>query len=374
MKNSHFYFAGILFLFIHFSAFSQHIECGTPDYNTTNIQQYLQTLEKVNQSPDMTGKLPITNIPVQIHLFQTSGGTATITLTQIRAEIASVNTFYANANLKLVECIAPEIIQDDNLYNYNVSQESYVLANHYTNNLINLYFPNKINVTTSQTVCGYAMMPPNPDFVFIAASCATNHSTFAHELGHYFGLPHTHSKWQNLPEFVNGTNCSTAGDLICDTPADPDLTNRVNSSNCAYTGTVLDPNNQPYNPDTRNMMSYAPVSCRNKFSNTQYSIIYNTYLNYRSYLSCGPTSVNDQNVLNNIRIYPNPANHSFSIGLLEKDIINLSIYSVEGKEVMKENNIQGNQLIDVSTIDKGVYIVRIKLNECITSKPLVIVN
>ena len=48
-------------------------------------------------------------------------------------------------------------------------------------------------------------------------------STVAHEMGHCLGLYHTHNGTgdnNGTPELVNGSNSSTAGDYITDTPAD----------------------------------------------------------------------------------------------------------------------------------------------------------
>ncbi len=64
-------------------------------------------------------------------------------------------------------------------------------------------------------------------------SSAEDGATIAHEMGHYFGLLHTHET-ANGTELVNGTNCGTAGDLLCDTPADGFHTfGDVNGSTCA---------------------------------------------------------------------------------------------------------------------------------------------
>ena len=53
-------------------------------------------------------------------------------------------------------------------------------------------------------------------------------STVAHEMGHCLGLYHTHNGTgdnNGTPELVNGSNSSTAGDYITDTPADPNRWN-----------------------------------------------------------------------------------------------------------------------------------------------------
>ena len=48
---------------------------------------------------------------------------------------------------------------------------------------------------------------------------------YPHEMGHFFGLLHTHgySNTVKTDEFVDGSNCNEAGDYFCDTPADPRL-------------------------------------------------------------------------------------------------------------------------------------------------------
>ncbi len=101
---------------------------------------------------------------------------------------------------------------------------------------------------------------------------ATNGSTLAHEMGHYFNLFHTHEIIFG-EEGANGSNCRTAGDLLCDTPADPDLSRSgAMGAGCTYVGQFTDASfcgNNPYVPDTHNLMSYAPSNCRTDFTQQQ---------------------------------------------------------------------------------------------------------
>ncbi len=63
--------------------------------------------------------------------------------------------------------------------------------------------------------------------------------------------------------FLN-LNCFTAGDLVCDTAADPQLIAGTNvNAFCVYTET------DGYNPPTRNIMSYSFDICRDEFTNGQ---------------------------------------------------------------------------------------------------------
>ena len=87
-------------------------------------------------------------------------------------------------------------------------------------------------------------------------------STLPHEMGHCLGLYHTHHGTVNegggdtnqCAELVDGSNGTTCGDYIMDTPADP---NRWANNSCLYIGTGVDAHGNHYSPDASNIMSYA---------------------------------------------------------------------------------------------------------------------
>ena len=119
----------------------------------------------------------------------------------------------------------------------------------------------------------------------MAESCFAlpdNPSTLSHEVGHYFNLLHTHTGSSDQDEngiidgvnaeYVDGTECDSRGDNLCDTPADPDLGDLVNSQ-CEYTGDFIDGHGNTYSPDTSNLMSYSDKICRNTFSDEQKNIV-----------------------------------------------------------------------------------------------------
>lgn len=87
-------------------------------------------------------------------------------------------------------------------------------------------------------------------------------STSSHEVGHCLDLYHTHETAFGT-ENINGNNCGSAGDLVCDTPADPRLGNVNVSAACVYTG------GGGYNPLPDNIMSYSMSFCRDDFTNGQ---------------------------------------------------------------------------------------------------------
>lgn len=82
-----------------------------------------------------------------------------------------------------------------------------------------------------------------------------------HEVGHCLGLFHTHhgtSKDERgkgtIPELVNGSNSAYAGDLIVDTPADPNTWSAIDGS---FVNREKDANGESYRPDPTNIMCYS---------------------------------------------------------------------------------------------------------------------
>lgn len=98
-----------------------------------------------------------------------------------------------------------------------------------------------------------------------------NLSSLPHEVGHCLGLYHTHhgTCWREssgCSELVDGSNSSTCGDYIEDTPADPCLWSIFG---CDYVGNEKDANGDSYSPDPTNLMSYASKECRVMFTQRQ---------------------------------------------------------------------------------------------------------
>lgn len=98
----------------------------------------------------------------------------------------------------------------------------------------------------------------------------------SHEMGHVLALFHTFEHCGTInAERVARTgplaNCLTAGDMICDTEADPTAYAFTDGTTCVWSqqsncGNLPDPLSS-YNPDTRNMMaSTHPLNCTDHFS------------------------------------------------------------------------------------------------------------
>jgi len=63
------------------------------------------------------------------------------------------------------------------------------------------------------------------------------------------------------PELLDGSNCTIGGDMLCDTPADPNLSlPDMVAPPCMYVGTITDANGDLYMPMLNNLMSYSPCT------------------------------------------------------------------------------------------------------------------
>ncbi len=270
----------ILLLFI-LKGYSQ--ECGT--VATSEQLEFMQQIQffGMNGNSSRT-KASLVRIPIKFHSVRPSDGSGGLTPSQATSILAKSNAYYQNAGIEFFQFGEINFINDDLFYNLNSANEGGLAVPNDVPFVINLYLMNSLQ-SNGIPLCGYTRFPPSSDRVFSTYSCALNGTTVEHELGHYFTLFHTHGKTNTgtTDELVNGTNCNNAGDNICDTPADPNLSGRV-TTGCIYTGTGVDANGQSYQPDVSNVMSYSRDQCTNRFSAGQYERIRNGYENGRNYL------------------------------------------------------------------------------------------
>ncbi len=208
------------------------------------------------------------SVPLTFHVVRRSDGTGGINPAQLVAALDDANLYFANAGIRFCWPGPVNYIDSDAFY-YDIDTQAEIDALRQTNvvpDTINIYF------TENLPYCGISSFTwSDVQGIVMNNGCAgtgSNPSTFPHELGHYFDLLHTHSTMFGA-ECVICCNCNIAGDLLCDTPADPNLSGEVDS-NCGYTGTDLDPcDGVPYQPDTSNLMSYSLKECRTTLTTQQ---------------------------------------------------------------------------------------------------------
>jgi hypothetical protein len=226
-------------------------------------------------------------IGITIHIVEEVFGASNITLEQLYRELDAVNLIYSGSGFEFFFCGSPRTIAGSkSIYTY---QEAVDLLNrpYHVPGTINIFYLDEIgSQELSSFACGISTFPFNSSppnrFIIMQKGCSTNGSTLAHEIGHFFGLLHTHETAVGL-ELVDGSNCTSAGDLICDTPADPNLA-ISGLRGCAYEAAFTDLNGDLYRPDPANIMSYAPASCRRRFTDEQNMAMHFWYDTELSYL------------------------------------------------------------------------------------------
>ncbi len=222
-------------------------------------------------------------VPISFHIVRTSDGTGGLDPTLLCDAMDAINTRFLGTQIEFYFAPPIDYIDSDLYFEDTGSLAAPLLFVNVVADAINVYF------LPDLSVCGRSTFTTSgPQGIIMNNGCMPPDapSTLPHEIGHYFDLLHTHETANGSELVVRPpdptANCTAAGDLLCDTPADPGLGSSVTPyPSCAYTGTSVDQQGQPYVPDTRNLMSYAPSDCRDSMSSEQRSLALATLLNHR---------------------------------------------------------------------------------------------
>lgn len=258
------------------------------------LQQFELEFQRFRNSPQ-SRNLSAISFPITAHFIRRSDGSGAMENEQqlLDEAVANLNQVFqgTSANISFNVCGTYEI-NDDRYYDYEKYMQYQLTQEHYVPNTINLYIAGTNGCTS---LSGYAKFPSpgNPDLILIGQE-GFNSNVLVHEMGHYFNLYHTHDRnFGN--ELADGSNCDAAGDLLCDTPADPLLRRSGDRANvteaCEYFGTELDANGEPYSPHTQNIMSYSFPQCLTEFSQEQIDRMAFAARNFRSNLACATSPV-----------------------------------------------------------------------------------
>lgn len=232
-------------------------------------------------------------IPVHYHLVAGTDGTGRAKIANALDNLCRLNDAYADLDMRFYFSVHStpsyglfdKSINDNNVYLQQTNTFSMISRRH--NKAVNLFIVKEPGTSAPQPgviVNGY--YTPGNDWIVIRSTEMNgklNGPTVPHEVGHFFSLPHTFlgydhddfgpedAGWPKAPlispegpatERMDGSNCATAGDKICDTPPDYNVGLRDSDNNCKYegfgTGGVLakDPTGVTLDPMEENMMGY----------------------------------------------------------------------------------------------------------------------
>ncbi len=303
-------------MFILISAFFLNLQaqsnwCGISAEDAQALTNYhLQVREDMRDF--VKERNAVTYVPVRFHLVAKSDGTGRPTERLGLQALCLLNAAYADHDIQFY------LKEFKNLNSTSVSTnpESFsgfnAIKSAMVYNAINVFIVDQI---ADPGVAAYWQGPPGPngnDWIVCSDNFVTTDNVLAHEVGHFFSLLHTFNGWEssggwdpnvhgnpvgptspgNVPnEYVNGSNCTNAGDFICDTPADymfgPDNT-------CVYSSNAKDPTGAALAPDVSNRMNYFYNCTDYHFSNQQITQINNSlFHSTRNYVRPGITPTLD---------------------------------------------------------------------------------
>ncbi len=348
--------AAIIFNFVFVSiSYTQVHPCGTDLLNNNKNDPERPILH----SDHVTTRSSY-SLPVAIHIINNYSSfnssfhacKSTIETQLAQDDLAAANEFFKPHDIEFFICGEINYIRSGklNAINTDSDAERNQLNAHNIENVINIYYVNSI-YSEHWSIAGYAYFPWWSSNRHIVMSRRSLHigSTLAHELGHALGLYHPHSTSFGS-ELVDGSNCHETGDLICDTPADPNLYGKVNND-CQYNQFERDSIGTLYAPNTRLIMSYSRKSCRTLFSPQQVDRMKEVCEQYYKDYVCNPPTQEIQ-----VAIYPNPASDRVHIGII--DDVEMEIFDANGR--LHRPVPISERCLDISTLNNGVYFIRIK--------------
>ncbi|NEN23057.1 hypothetical protein G3O08_06035 [Cryomorpha ignava] len=224
-------------------------------------------------------------ISVLFQVIRDSVGGTGVTDANLEQSINRLNEIWAPTGISFEFCERRNL--DNHQFNefVQLTDGEDMEAMYYEPNVINVFISATVNTISQGDVAGYAYPPGGKDIVHVKKSSMQDPEfpVLIHEMGHFLGLLHTFETSTGA-ELADGSNCTSAGDLICDTEASP--TNNpadFSGTNCNYIGMpAADAMGNFYVPPSKNFMSYSGCGC--EFTKQQYNRMVEQYLQIRNYL------------------------------------------------------------------------------------------
>lgn len=280
-------FTLLVFSALCFPVISQIAPAGSP-CGTEGRSPWLKKYQSGKISP-ITKSLETQYVPMQVTILgRDAGGGYADPLTVIRA-FQVLNQDFATIGVQFYLADTVAFLNSNRYYDHDLEAGFDLMQNFSRADVINVFI-----VGNPAGFCGY-YVGGSFDAVALGLKCinAGDH-TWSHELGHFFGLPHTFLGWESvgdikevlaenqpapdklfyqgdsiLVERVDGSNCLEAADGFCDT--EPDYLPQRWTCNAAgvYGDTLRDPDSTAFLVPGRNIMSYSDDRCVEEFSQEQ---------------------------------------------------------------------------------------------------------
>lgn len=215
---------------------------------------------------------------VVAHIVEDSLGNAVVTEADILTNIDTLNRYFSPICVSFEVCEF-KYIKDWRYDEFDVDSHWVEMqVKYHEEQRINIFYVFNINNPAgecSYSDQGYITHTDSSGLVIRKdgnACYQDNLKALVHEMGHYFGLLDTFEG----SELVDGSNCVTDGDQICDTPADPGGT--CDPITCRFIDMDTDSNGDYFTPHVGNAMSDFPGACMCEFTYEQLLYMANFYL------------------------------------------------------------------------------------------------
>lgn len=238
---------------------------------------YQQNKDKF--ATDRDGDTTWLYVPVTIHIVGNDNGVGFYPVDQAVRAIAEMNEQYTNAHMRFYLYPGEPFVYHSNTtwYDHDWEGGSELINENRIYGRLNAYV-----VADPAGNCGYSWQ----DAIVLGKGCSgAGNTTWAHEAGHHFSLPHPFYGWENTTwnyatpaptqigghdvEKTDGSNCEYAGDGFCDTR--PDYLNYRWACNGDGESTVVqrDPDGVEFRSDASLFMGYALDQCSGRFTPEQ---------------------------------------------------------------------------------------------------------
>lgn len=319
----------LFLLFLICSWLNAGAQNNRPVCGNTTSEQFLtrerlaKNLETINSGPRAHSR-DIFYVPVFFHLVADGTGKGRPTKARALDILCSLNDQFAGTDIRfylsedLTMGLFDESISNDNVYSNQ--SNSFLMESKRHPNAMNIYLVDGISTGGPEPngVTGY--YNESRDWIVLQHKF---HNTYpvviSHCVAHFLSLLHTYFGWEapfdesspgwpeappvtssGIPtEYQDGTNCSVAGDMICDTP--PDYFFAAQNAGCAeYHGGAQDPSGTPVDPMENNIMSgnlecqnYLITPMQNEAMLADLATPYRSYLTISFLLEQSPVTIPD---------------------------------------------------------------------------------
>jgi hypothetical protein len=268
--------------------------CGNTDADhLKQMDRYLSNLKIARQSPSKP-RNAVTYIPIQFHIITKNNGSGGVQITEVLEQLCQLNELFSAFDVVFYQSDLPNYIPSDVIYdNHTVTSGQFTMRQRRDRESLNVWAVNNASSSSSPPIgetLGY-YDPVNDWIVIKRDQIVAANNTLAHEIGHFFSLFHPHFGWDSDPydmakhgnpvtatapnggssELVDRSNCQTAGDMLCDTPADYNF--GLTSSGCNYNADVKDAKGTKVDPDETLIMSYFSDECTSNFTPSQVDLM-----------------------------------------------------------------------------------------------------